>query len=132
MEVYNKDMLLKKIQCQIKKNKKNLMKDFRELEEAKTNNEFLKEVYEDYGKYKNYIVGLKKDQEIQILSLLHYLEKSMLEANLTERMVLEARNEEKILLNKLSNIRGELKEITENVEEVVKDNLIEDNLVDEK
>ena len=74
----------------------------------------------------------KKDQEIQILSLLHYLEKSMLEANLTERMVLEARNEEKILLNKLSNIRGELKEITENVEEVVKDNLIEDNLVDEK
>ena len=108
------------------------MKDFRELEEAKTNNEFLKEVYEDYGKYKNYIVGLKKDQEIQILSLLHYLEKSMLEANLTERMVLEARNEEKILLNKLSNIRGELKEITENVDEVVKDNLIEDNLVNEK
>ena len=47
-------------------------------------------------------------------------------------MVLEARNEEKILLNKLSNIRGELKEITENVEEVVKDNLIEDNLVNEK
>ena len=64
--------------------------------------------------------------------MLHYLEKSMLEANLTERMVLEARNEEKILLNKLSNIRGELKEITENVDEVVKDNLIEDNLVNEK
>ena len=50
----------------------------------------------------------------------------MLEANLTERMVLEARNEEKILLNKLSKIRGELKEITENVEDV------KDNLVNEK
>jgi len=118
MDIYDKDILLKKIQCQINKNKKNLIKDFRELEEAKTNNSFLKDVYEDYSKYKNYIVGLKKDQEIQILSLLHYLEKSMLDANLTERMVNESRNEENILLEKLSTIRGELKEITQNAEEL--------------
>ena len=122
MEVYNKDLLLKKIQCQIKKNKKKLINDFRELEESKSTNEFLKEIFNDYEKYKNYIVGLKKDQEIQILSLLHYLEKSMLEANLTERMVLEAKNEEKILLNKLAEIRGELKEITEKVERKTNDN----------
>lgn len=122
MEVYNKDLLLKKIQCQIKKNKKKLINDFRELEESKSSNEFLKEIFNDYEKYKNYIVGLKKDQEIQILSLLHYLEKSMLEANLTERMVLEAKNEEKILLNKLAEIRGELKEITEKVEKTTNSN----------
>ena len=122
MEVYNKDLLLKKIQCQIKKNKKKLINDFRELEESKSSNAFLKEIFNDYEKYKNYIVGLKKDQEIQILSLLHYLEKSMLEANLTERMVLEAKNEEKILLNKLAEIRGELKEITETVEKTTNSN----------
>ena len=125
MDIYNEDLLLKKIQCQIKKNKKKLINDFRELEHSKTNNEFLNEIYNDYEKYKNYIVGLKKDQEIQILSLLHYLEKSMLEANLTERMVLEAKNEEKILLNKLAEIRGELKEITENVEKKTNNSLIE-------
>lgn len=122
MDIYNEDLLLKKIQCQIKKNKKKLINDFRELEHSKTNNEFLNEIYNDYEKYKNYIVGLKKDQEIQILSLLHYLEKSMLEANLTERMVLEAKNEEKILLNKLAEIRGELKEITEKVEKTTNSN----------
>ena len=127
MDVYNKDLLLKKIQCQIKKNKKKLIKDFRELEEKKTNNEFLNEVYDDYNDYKSYIVGLKKDQEIQIFSLLHYLEKSMLEANLTERMVEEARHEEKILLDKLSKIRGELKEITENVEKVIPSNSLIEN-----
>ena len=125
MDIYNEDLLLKKIQCQIKKNKKKLINEFRELEHSKTNNEFLNEIYNDYEKYKNYIVGLKKDQEIQILSLLHYLEKSMLEANLTERMVLEAKNEEKILLNKLAEIRGELKEITENVEKKTNNSLIE-------
>ena len=127
MDVYNKDLLLKKSQCQIKKNKKNLIKDFRELEDAKTNNEFLNEIYDDYNNYKNYIVGLKKDQEIQILSLLHYLEKSMLEANLTERMVSEAKHEEKILLDKLSKIRGELKDITDKVEVVTNDNLVHKN-----
>ena len=124
MSIYDKDLLLSKIQCQIKKNKRKLIRDFRELEAAKTNNEFLDSVYEDYQNYKNYIVGMKKDQEIQILSLLHYLEKSMLEANLTERMVLEAKNEEKILLNKLAEIRGELKEITEKVERKTNDNKI--------
>ena len=110
-----------------KKNKQNLVTDLKQLEEMKSNNEFLNEVYDDYDNYKNYIVGLKKDQEIQILSLLHYLEKSMLEANLTERMVKEAQNEEKILLNKLSKIRGELKNITETVEEVANDNLVNKN-----
>ena len=123
MSIYDKDLLLSKIQCQIKKNKRKLIRDFRELEAAKTNNEFLDSVYEDYQNYKNYIVGMKKDQEIQILSLLHYLEKSMLEANLTERMVLEAKNEEKILLNKLAEIRGELKEITEKVEKKTNNSL---------
>ena len=127
MDVYNKDLLLKKIQCQIKKNKKKLIDDFRELENSKTNNEFLNDIYKDYEKYKNYIVGLKKDQEIQILSLLHYLEKSMLEANLTERMIQEAKNEEKILLSKLAEIRGELKEITEKVENSTTNNSIIEN-----
>jgi len=127
MDVVNKDLLLKKIQCQIKKNKQNLVKDFKELEGMKSSNEFLKDIYDDYDNYKKYIVGLKKDQEIQILSLLHYLEKSMLEANLTERMVKEARHEEKILLGKLSSIRGELKDITEKVEESTNDNLVNKN-----
>ena len=127
MSIYDKDLLLRKIQCQIKKNKKKLIRDFRELETAKTNNDFLDSVYEDYQNYKNYIVGMKKDQEIQILSLLHYLEKSMLEANLTERMVQEAKHEEKILLNKLSKIRGELKDITKEVEQISNHNSIIEN-----
>ena len=124
MSIYDKDLLLSKIQCQIKKNKRKLIRDFRELEAAKTNNEFLDSVYEDYQNYKNYIVGMKKDQEIQILSLLHYLEKSMLDANLTERMVQEAKHEEKILLNKLAKIRGELKDITKEVEQISNHNSI--------
>ena len=45
----------------------------------------------DYKSYYDYIVNMKKDQEIQILSLLHYLEKSMLEADLTDRLTRQAK-----------------------------------------
>ena len=58
----------------------------------------------------------KKNREIQILRLLHYLEKSMLEANLTEKMVEESKHEHNILLKQLENVREELKEITDDVE----------------
>ena len=92
MDIYNEDLLLKKIKYQIKKNKKKLINDFRELEHSKTNNEFLNEIYNDYEKYKNYIVGLKKDQEIQILSLLHYLEKNILKENLNKIIFLKTKN----------------------------------------
>ena len=56
----------------------------------------------------NTIVNLKKDQEIQILRLLHYLEKSLLDANLTNKMVREAKHEQQILLKKLNTIRRKI------------------------
>ena len=36
-------------------------------------NIYLREVYDDYKSYHDYIVNMKKDQEIQILSLLKIL-----------------------------------------------------------
>ena len=116
MDIFQKDMILKQIASEIKKNQNNIGIGVVELYKIKDKNEDLREVYEDYRGYRDYIVNMKKEQELQILRLLHYLEKSMLEANLTERMVMEAKNEEKILLKKLAEIRGELKEITEKVE----------------
>ena len=59
---------------------------------------------------------MKKEQELQILRLLHYLEKSMLEANLTDRMVREAKHEQQVLLEKLNTVRSDLTEITEDAE----------------
>ena len=122
MDIFKKDMILKQIASEIKKNQNNIGIGVVELYKIKDKNEDLREVYEDYRGYRDYIVNMKKEQELQILRLLHYLEKSMLEANLTERMVMEAKNEEKILLGKLAEIRGELKEITEKVEKTTNSN----------
>ena len=116
MDVYNKDKYLQQIQCEIIKNRKNVAKGLYEMYNLKEKNDFLRNVYADYKSYHAYIINEKKNREIQILRLLHYLEKSMLEANLTEKMVEESKHEHNILLKQLENVREELKEITDDVE----------------
>ena len=81
----------------------------------------MREVYDDYKSYYDYIVGVKKDQEILILSLLHYLEKSMLEAGLTDKMIRQAKHEYNDLLNKLEGVRNDLAEITNKVKSIKSD-----------
>lgn len=120
MDIYNKDQTLSDIKQKIKENKEDLIKTYKELSKSKENNKYLKDVYNDYEDYKNSIIKSKKLQETQILSLLHYLEKSMTEGSLTERMLKEAKNEETLLLNKLNKIRNEIKDIQDN-------NKIQDN-----
>ena len=115
MDILSRDLKLKQIRSEIRKNKTNLLEQFAELETIKDGNLFLKDVYDDYQNYADYIKGIKKEQEIQILRLLHYLEKNMLEANLTEKMTREAMHEQKILLEKLDSVRSELKDITQTV-----------------
>jgi len=113
MNIFKKDFLLQQIAEQIKKNQGNIGKGVSDLYKIKDKNDSLREVYEDYRGYHDYIVNMKKDQEIQILGILHYLEKSMLESNLTDRMVEESKHEQQILLGKLSAVRNDLDEITE-------------------
>ena len=118
MDIFSKDRILKQIQCEIKKNRNNMVSELHNLEKIKDDNIYLREVYDDYKSYHDYIVNMKKDQEIQILSLLHYLEKSMLEADLTDRLTRQAKHEQDVLLGKLSEVRNELSEITQKAENI--------------
>ena len=115
MENYTKHKILNAIRCEINKNKNDLLKQHSELVDIKNTNKFLKMVHDDYKSYHNHINSIKKDQEIQILRLLHYLEKNLLEANLTDKMTREALHEQKVLLEKLESVRNDMKSITEQV-----------------
>ena len=116
MDVFKKDMILKQIASEIKLNQNNIGKGVVELHKIKDKNDSLREIYKDYKKYHDYIVNIKKEQELQILRLLHYLEKSLLEVNLTNKMVREAKHEQQVLLKKLNNVRVDLAEITQKTE----------------
>ena len=118
MDIFKKDMILKQIASEIKTNRNVISHNVFTLSNLKEKNNNLKDIYEDYKKYHDYIVNIKKEQELQLLRLLHYLEKNMLEANLTNRMVREAKHEQQILLSKLNIVRSDLAEITEEAEKL--------------
>ena len=62
----------------------------------------------------------KLKQENELLNLLHYLEKSLIENDLTDKMIREAKHEQNILMQKLEKVRSDLQEITGSVENTTK------------
>ena len=119
MNDFQKELVLKQIACEIKKNRNNLHGNLKDLRVFQKDNKFLTQVYGDYKDYHNFIINQKKDQEIQILRLLHYLEKNMIDSNLTERMLEEAKHEQSILLEKLYEVRNDLEDVVNEADGVV-------------
>ena len=122
MDVFKKDMILKQIASQIKMNEQISGVGVADLYKLKNDNDNLRELYEEKKECHNTIVNLKKDQEIQILRLLHYLEKSLIDADLTNKMIGEAKHEQQILINKLKNIQGDISNMTEQVKTTIDEN----------
>ena len=128
MNNFQKELVLKQIACEIKKNRNNLHGNLRDLRVFQKDNKFLRQVYGDYKDYHNYIINQKKDQELQILRLLHYLEKNIIDSNLTDRMLDEAKHEQSILLEKLYDVRSDLEDVVNEADNVL--NSPEDDISD--
>jgi|TARA_B110001450_G_scaffold205998_1_gene196040 hypothetical protein len=122
MDIFKKDMILKKIASEINSNKQNIGSSVADLYELKNKNSHLRGIYDEKKQCHNTIVNLKKDQEIQILRLLHYLEKSLIDADLTNKMIGEAKHEQQILIKKLKNIQGDISNMTEQVKTTIDEN----------
>ena len=65
------------------------------------------------------LINQKKEQELTILRLLHYLEKNMLDSNLTERMLQESKHEQSVLLEKLYEVRNDLEKVVNEADDTV-------------
>ena len=113
------ELVLKQIACEIKKNRNNLHSNLRNLRTFQKDNKFLRQIYDDYEDYHNFIINQKKEQELTILRLLHYLEKNMLDSNLTERMLQESKHEQSVLLEKLYEVRNDLEDVVNEADETV-------------
>ena len=119
MDIFKKDMILKQIASEIKNNRNAISHNVVELHNLKKENNSLSDIYEDYKGYHDYIVNMKKEQELQILRLLHYLEKNMLDSNLTERMLQESKHEQSVLLEKLYEVRNDLEKVVNEADDTV-------------
>lgn len=119
MDHLQNELILKQIACEIKKNRNNLHSNLRNLRTFQKDNKFLRQIYDDYEDYHNFIINQKKEQELTILRLLHYLEKNMLDSNLTERMLQESKHEQSVLLEKLYEVRNDLEKVVNEADETV-------------
>ena len=126
MNNFQKELVLKQIACEIKKNRNNLHGNLRDLRVFQKDNKFLRQVYGDYKDYHNFIINQKKEQEIQILRLLHYLYNNMIDSNITERMLEEEKHEQSVLLEKLFEVRNDLKDVVNEADGAV--TTMEDNI----
>ena len=70
------------------------------MKKKRKSNQYLNSIYEDYMKFKEYIVKEKTEQKMVMQKLLSYLEKSKMEEYYASRLIDQLNIEEKKMFNK--------------------------------
>ena len=108
MEIAKRDKMIVQLQGAIKENQNSILVQLKELDGIQKENRFLGAVYEDYRRYRSYIIQEKEREKRQMESLVHYLEKIILETNLTDAMTQRALMEQNRILGQLDTVKSEL------------------------
>ncbi|MEX0597851.1 MAG: hypothetical protein WD512_15275 [Candidatus Paceibacterota bacterium] len=98
---------------QIEERKNLLMNKHKSLKTTIQDNEFLEDVYQDYGKYYGFIKKQKEEQISAFEIINDYLEKIILETKLTDASLSEAKFEQRAITERINDIKKELEEIIE-------------------
>ena len=111
MEIAIRDQQIKCVKREMKLNQNFVLHKLVKLEKTQKENEFLKAIYRDYQHYHHYIIEQKQKQKRQLEILMNYLEKTMLEAGLSDVMVRQATHEQQRILTELDAVRDDLNEL---------------------
>ena len=107
----NKDLILSKIENEIKNQQNFILSQLTDIEKKRKSNQYLNSIYEDYMKFKEYIVKEKTEQKMVMQKLLSYLEKSKMEEYYASRLIDQLNIEEKNVQQKLNDIKSDLNEL---------------------
>ena len=108
MNVALRDIIIDRLQTEIKKNQKEVFSQLREIEDVQGENIFLADVYADYKRYKDFILREKERETEQMEMLVKYLDNIFEEINLTEDMRRRALFEQNRILEQLDNVKKDL------------------------
>lgn len=111
MIVAIRDKRIASLQNQIENRRKLLLENGKNLKVITDENEYLREIADDYNKYFDYIKE-KKEQQIKAFDLIYkYLERLIKSNNYTEEEMINATREQKEILDKINLIKVELDDI---------------------
>ena len=112
-----RDMIIIEIQSQKKNKEKELSVQFKDVKERSVNNEYLRDVLEDYKLYYRKILEQKQKQQDALKQILYYLEG----INQGQERKLSHINEDGIeqqrLLGQISKVKAEIDEIIMTLDE---------------
>ena len=121
MDIAQRDQIINAIRFEIKQVQGGILNQLQDIGEIQKENEFLRGVAEDYKKYHRAMITQKRQEKEHLEMLVNYLEKSLMEAGMTEAMENQIRFEQNRILKNIDNV-------TESLEEIIsKDNLDEQN-----
>ena len=108
MELSKRDEMIIQLQEAIKDNQNDVLIKIKEIDRVQKDNRFLGSIYEDYRRYRDYIIQEKEREKRQMERLVHYLERILLESNLTDAMNRRAIMEQNRILGQLDTVKKEL------------------------
>lgn len=111
MKLAERDKILQQIQSEIKLQQINLLRQTEDLEKNHKSNKFLEGVVEDYKEFRDHILQEKRNQKIFLEGLINYLEKMKIQGEMTDRLINQTKNEEKIITDRLEKVKRELNEL---------------------
>ena len=120
MDLANRDMYLKHIEELIHTKKQMLLKKQKYLGKVEKQNEFLKEVKNDYMHYHTYIVQQKQDQLRALESLNSYIDKLTKSGQLSSNNIKDAQHEQYKIMREINMIKKNVDQIINQVGEINK------------
>jgi hypothetical protein len=113
-EIANKDLILNQIENEIQNQRIFIINQLTDIEKKRQSNQYLNNIYEDYLKFKEYIVKEKTEQKMLLQKLASYLEKSKTEEFYASRLLQQLDKEEKNVHDKLEKVKNDLNELLVN------------------
>ena len=105
------DMMIVDIKCERKRKQKELAEQFQGVQQRAVNNEYLRDVLEDYRSYYKTLLDQKQKQHAALQQILNYLEGINQGQNRNLSQIDEDTIEQRRLLNEISKVKQEIDDL---------------------
>ena len=105
------DIIIKNMINEMYKIKRNQLKNFKKLNESKSQNELLEDVIDDYKSYYDIIRMQKQQQYDMLVKISNYINSVSHDLNKTDNILKKTNEDQKEILAEMNKIRREIDEL---------------------
>jgi len=105
------DKIVNNMMWEMYRIKKNQLKNFKKLNESKSQNELLHDVVEDYKSYYNIIKKQKQQQYNTLVKISDYINSVSQDLNKTDNILKTTNEDQKEILSEMNKIKREIDEL---------------------